>query len=358
MKENFQVFAENPQKSEKTDWKAIVIAALVTFIAAIENTVIGMSEWAYMNEIDKVADAQFFGNATSISKAFHALAALFFAFWCFRAQNFRAPLIFGRLLAFSACILYLCVELSENSRRYLMALCYILFGIASSSSSILRAYVAAISLESDRPQAYSAITAATMLSIIIGPLIQAAFTGFIYPGIEILPNIRFHLYSAPVWVAAATNFLSIAIICCFLKELPKRAKSTMAREKSLLTLKGLRNRLDTIAHLKLDWPTVTLCWLMKIISMLSVVTLQTLVSLIYINNYGWTRSNTVFSISILMGTVGVLSLTIAFLYFFCNLGKLLSQRFAVLFGMCIFATMYFLAYPWEPISQHVAQYNG
>uniref|UniRef100_A0A8R1IGU5 Uncharacterized protein n=2 Tax=Caenorhabditis japonica TaxID=281687 RepID=A0A8R1IGU5_CAEJA len=150
----------------ETDWHAVVIASVVTFIAAIENTVVGMSEWPYMNQIDKEANAQFFGNATAASKLFHAISALLFAVWCQRKQSFRLPLIFGRIVAFLACILYLCVEMFTDGRRYVMAVCYVLFGVASSSSTILRAYVAAISHTNDRPQAYSGLQAAIMVSII------------------------------------------------------------------------------------------------------------------------------------------------------------------------------------------------
>ncbi|CAD6196977.1 unnamed protein product [Caenorhabditis auriculariae] len=318
-----------------TDWKAIVVAGVVTFIAAVENTVVGMSEWAYMNEIDKVADAQFFGAATAASKAGHAFFALVFAVWCFRLQCFRAPLIAGRLIAFAGCVLYLCVEFITDGRRYLMMVSYILFGIASSSSTILRAYVAAVSLERDRPQAYSTITSATMLSIIVGPIIQIAFTKIDYPGYEIFPNVRFHIYSAPIWVAAVTNFISIAIIYFMLDELPKRAKK-LATSPSLMTLEGFKARM---------------------IATLSVVTLTTLTSIIFITDYGWTRQTSVMVVSICMGSVGALSIVVALLFFFCKLGKVVPQRYGFLFGMLVFVLMFVASYPYQSIGHPVAAYN-
>ncbi|KIH57190.1 hypothetical protein ANCDUO_12620 [Ancylostoma duodenale] len=79
------------------------------------------------------------------------------------------PLIVGRIIAFVSCCIYLCVELLPEGRRYLMLFCYFLFGIASSSSTILRGYIAAVSTTEDRARAYSSIVVANMLSVVVGP---------------------------------------------------------------------------------------------------------------------------------------------------------------------------------------------
>uniref|UniRef100_A0A1I7UUQ7 MFS domain-containing protein n=1 Tax=Caenorhabditis tropicalis TaxID=1561998 RepID=A0A1I7UUQ7_9PELO len=349
--------SESEQDIE-TDKKGIVIASLVMFIAAIENTVVGMSEWPYMNQIDKEADAQFFGNATAASKFFHAISALVFAVWCHRYQSFRIPLIAGRAIAFGACLLYLCVELFDDGRRYIMAMCYILFGVASSSSTILRAYVAAISSHDDRPQAYSGLQAATMISIIVGPLIQAAFSAIQYPGYEILPNVKFHIYSAPVWVAASTNFISVAIIQCCLKELPRRSKTEMKKNQSLMTFAGVKSRIEKLSQMNLNWRIIVLCWIEKMNSTLSIVTLTTLTSVIFMTNYGWSGAKTVLAMSITMGAVGFLAVSITSLYFFCHLGNYLQQRFAFLIGLFIFMSMYLFTYPWPAVSNPVPAYNA
>ncbi|EFP07732.1 hypothetical protein CRE_26353 [Caenorhabditis remanei] len=350
---------ESEQESEiETDRKGIMIASLVMFIAAIENTVVGMSEWPYMNEIDKEADAQFFGNATAASKLFHAVSALIFAVWCHRRQSFRVPLVAGRLIAFGACLLYLAVEMFDGGRRYVMALCYVLFGVASSSSTILRAYVAAISCHRDRPQAYSGLNAATMISIIVGPMIQAAFSSIHYPGYEIFPNVKFHIYSAPVWVAASTNFISIIIICTILKELPRRAQSEMKKNQSLMTFAGVKSRIERISQMNLNWRIVVLCWIQKMNATLSIVTLTTLTSVIFMTNYGWSGSHTVLAMSVTMGAVGILAVLITSLYFFCHLGNYIQQRFAFLVGLIIFMSMYLFTYPWKSVSNPVPAYNS
>ncbi|KAJ1354214.1 hypothetical protein KIN20_011089 [Parelaphostrongylus tenuis] len=37
------------EMDKKTDWKAVKMAGIVTFLSAVENTVVSMSEWPYMH---------------------------------------------------------------------------------------------------------------------------------------------------------------------------------------------------------------------------------------------------------------------------------------------------------------------
>ena len=56
-------------------------------------------------------------------------------------------------------------------------------------------------------------------------VIQLVFSAIKYPGVQVLPHIYFHLYSAPIWVATFANFVSIAVIIYLLEErLPKPRK--------------------------------------------------------------------------------------------------------------------------------------
>ncbi|PIO71287.1 hypothetical protein TELCIR_06813 [Teladorsagia circumcincta] len=212
-------------KERHTDWNAVAMAGLITFLSAVENTVVGMSEWPYMHTIDPDATSQFFGLVSSVSKLGHAAFAVVFAFWAYKTHSIKAPLIVGRAIAFFSCCVYLCVEVLPYGRRFLMLFCYFLFGVASSSSTVLRAYMVAVSTTEDRARAYSAIAVANMISVVIGPVCQLAFTHMPYPGYEIIENLlKFHIYSAPIWIASATNFISVAIIWFGLRDVPSSGK--------------------------------------------------------------------------------------------------------------------------------------
>uniref|UniRef100_A0A8R1I0Z3 Uncharacterized protein n=1 Tax=Caenorhabditis japonica TaxID=281687 RepID=A0A8R1I0Z3_CAEJA len=125
----------------------------------------------------------------------------------------------------------------------------------------------------------------------------------------------------------------------------------------MMTFAGLKSRIEKISKMNLNWRIVVLCWLQKMNATLSIVTLTTLTSIIFMTNYGWSRPKTVLAMSVTMGAVGFLAVGITGLYFFCKLGNVLRQRIAFLIGVLIFLSMYIFAYPWKAISSPVAPYN-
>ncbi|CAD6186863.1 unnamed protein product [Caenorhabditis auriculariae] len=340
---------------EKTDWKLISVAGVVAFLTVIENTVVGMSEWPYMKQIDKEATAQFFGAATSASKAGHAIFTLVFAAWSFHYKTVKAPLIAGRVVATIACILYLGVEILPSGHRYLMMFCYILFGIASSASTILRAYVVAISSSKDRPRAFTCISAATIFSIIIGPLVQLAFTRIPYPGYTLLPRVHLHVYSAPIWIASLTNFVAIAVILCYIRDARKRKP---AAERKKINLETLKLKFRKLRKSNINWKLVILCWTMKTATTFSHLTFATILSIFLMAAYGWTGAFTVRIISMLMGGVGLMSITVLFSYMVCRMGEIIQQRFAFFAAMAMSALLYVITYPYPFTSNSIAKYDN
>uniref|UniRef100_A0A0K0DDV6 Solute carrier family 46 member 3 n=1 Tax=Angiostrongylus cantonensis TaxID=6313 RepID=A0A0K0DDV6_ANGCA len=224
-------------------------------------------------------------------------------------QNVRMPLIMGRVTAFVACCLYLSVELLPEGRRYLMLLCYFLFGIASSSSAVLRAYLAAVSTTQDRAKAYSAFVVATMLSIVIGPICQLIFASIRYPGFVLIEGfLMFHIYSAPIWIATFTNFISVAIIHYALKDVYS-LKSTEEVGDSF-NLENFKAWIRRVHSMDLNWPLIIVCWMERIV-----------VSPFVMISYGWDGQKTVNVLSLCMGIVGVLAITIAVAFIFLRFGN-------------------------------------
>ncbi|PIO68793.1 hypothetical protein TELCIR_09405, partial [Teladorsagia circumcincta] len=208
-------------KERHTDWNAVAMAGLITFLSAVENTVVGMSEWPYMHTIDPDATSQFFGLVSSVSKLGHAAFAVVFAFWAYKTHSIKAPLIVGRAIAFFSCCVYLCVEVLPYGRRFLMLFCYFLFGVAG--------------------------------------MCQLAFTHMPYPGYEIIENfLKFHIYSAPIWIASATNFISVAIIWFGLRDVPSSGKRDS--DGAMFSVEGIKKRIRLVLSLNLAWALIVLCW--------------------------------------------------------------------------------------------------
>uniref|UniRef100_A0A0K0DQA5 MFS domain-containing protein n=1 Tax=Angiostrongylus cantonensis TaxID=6313 RepID=A0A0K0DQA5_ANGCA len=229
------------------------------------------------------------------------------------------PLILGRLIAFVACCLYLCVELLPKGRRYLMLFCYFLFGTATSSATVLRAYLAAVSTAQDRAMAYSAFTIANVLSTVVGPVCQLIFASIRYPGFVIIEGfLKFHIYSAPIWVATFTNFISIAIIHFWLKDVHSIKTTGM---DNFFNLENLKAWIKRVHSMNLNWPLIVVCWMEKTLITLSVVTLYVVVSPFMMIAYGWDGQKTVHANSLCMGVVGVLAIIIAVAFIFFRIGN-------------------------------------
>ncbi|KAL6736104.1 hypothetical protein Aduo_006493 [Ancylostoma duodenale] len=339
-----------------TDWRAVTMAGFVTFLAAVENTVVGMSEWPYMHTIDPEATSQFFGLVSSVSKCGHALFAVAFAYWSYRAQSTKMPLIVGRIIAFVSCCIYLCVELLPEGRRYLMLFCYFLFGIASSSSTILRGYIAAVSTTEDRARAYSSIVVANMLSVVVGPVCQLAFSRMRYPGFVLIEGfLKFHIYSAPIWIASMTNFVSIAIIIYGLKDIHR--DKNREKDEEMFNIEAIKEKIRVVMSMDLAWSLIVLCWVEKIVANLSVVTLQSIMSPLVMISFGWDGQMTVMILALCMGFVGVLSIGVATAFIFCRLGNVISPRVTFLIAVSVSVVMYVLSYPYEMSSHKIHPYN-
>ncbi|CAL2051114.1 unnamed protein product [Caenorhabditis brenneri] len=348
------------EEEVRTDRRGIFVASVIIFLAAVENAIVGIGEFPYMQEIDKESTNEFFGIAMSISRVSQAFSALLFAMICQTRQTYRTPLIVGRLIALLACILYLNVEHLKGGRRYLMAVCYSLFCTASGSNVIIRSYVSAISSHSDRSDAFSLFNGAYMLASVIGPMAQMMFSSVKYPGVEFLPDMKFHIYSAPIWIAAVTNFLSIAVIKLYLRELPRRGDTSFESLKDKIAMFRWQTFSRKISGLLtvLNWKLILVCFGQKMLQTLSVVTLYTIVSMILKTSFGWTNAEATVAISKTMTGVGVLAIVTIFVYLFAGFGRRFSERYIYLLGLAVFVGFYLISYPWEMMSSPVAVYNA
>ncbi|EGT47539.1 hypothetical protein CAEBREN_19641 [Caenorhabditis brenneri] len=345
------------EEEVRTDWKGILVASVIIFLAAVENAIVGIGEFPYMQEIDKESTNEFFGYAMSVSRVTQAISALVFAMICRTRQSYRSPLIVGRLIALLACILYLNVEHLKGGRRYLMAVCYSLFCTASGSNVIIRSYVSAVSSHSDRSDAFSLFNGAYMLATVIGPMAQMMFSSVKYPGVEFLPDMKFHIYSAPIWIAAVTNFISIAVIKLYLRELPRRGDTSFGKIEKL-SISIIFFMFQKASRTRLQCSLILVCFGQKMLQTLSVVTLYTIVAMILKTSFGWTNAEATVAISKTMTAVGVLAIVTIFVYLFAGFGRKFSERYIYLLGLAVFVGFYLISYPWEMTRSPVAVYNA
>ncbi|CAL2045634.1 unnamed protein product [Caenorhabditis brenneri] len=342
-----------------TNWRLITIAGIVSCLNAVENSVLGIGEWPYMKEIDVDATAQFFGLATSASKCGHAIFALIFSIWSYKTQSVRIPLLASRFIAIIACMIYLSIEYIKNDKRYVLMSVYVLLGIANSGGTVLRGYITLCSSHEDRPRAFATLGLSFIFSIIVGPTIQLIFSKFPYPGHEIIPGIRFHLYSAPIWISFILTIMTVFVIYCFLEDITQERTKKLRQSESQtsFSIEKWRNAYQKLKKTDLDWKLIGVCFFVKMAVSFSHATMGTIGSILYMVQFGWDGTKTVQVGSITMVVFGIMSSTVLLLYIFCHLGKRIPQHKMFLFCTIAFGSVYIITYPYEFTSTPVARYN-
>ncbi|EFO83897.1 hypothetical protein CRE_14879 [Caenorhabditis remanei] len=349
-----------PDSEDTTNWRLIIVAGIVSALNAVENSVLGIGEWPYMKEIDKDATAQFFGFATSASKCGHALFALVFSIWSYKSHSVKIPLLVSRLVAIVACVIYLNIEYVPSGKRYVLGAVYVLLGIANSASTVLRGYIAMCSSIQDRPRAFAVIGLSIIVSIVVGPTLQLIFSSIPYPGYEIFHGVRFHIYSAPIWFSFTLTILTVFFIGFFMQDVHRASTESKLEEESakpMFSIEQLKETLSKLKNSNLDWTLIGVCLFVKIAVTFSHATMQSIMSILFMVQYGWSGTETVRMGSTLMVGFGVFSCVILLLYIFCKLGQILPQEKVYLFCTIASGCVFLVTYPFDFNSQPIAVYN-
>ncbi|CAD6196253.1 unnamed protein product [Caenorhabditis auriculariae] len=346
---------DKDDEQPKTLWKLVVITGIVSFLTSIENTVLGVSEWPYLQLNDHKATADFFGVASACARGAHAVFSLLFSFWSFKFKAIKLPLITGRIVCIVSCLLYIFAPEFPNNRRYAYLTCYILFSIGSSAATILRAYVVAISTPTDRPRAIAATSLANILSIVIGPTVQLAFSAIPYPGAHVFSHVYLNVFTAPVWFAFFVNFVTFPFIIWGLRTIDQPHDDK--EDESVFTWHGLKRKLRQVQDANFDWIIVVLCWFMKISLTFSASIFLSLMSIMVMVQYGWAGTKTVRVLSGTLGGVGILASFILIGYMLLKRAKVLPQRYIFLCSLLLSVAVFWITHPWKGISEPVAQFN-
>uniref|UniRef100_A0A158R488 MFS domain-containing protein n=1 Tax=Syphacia muris TaxID=451379 RepID=A0A158R488_9BILA len=319
------------------------MTSLITFLSIIQMSVIGMSEWPYMQKLDPLSTATFFGYVTALSSLGQALCAPIFGYWGSATGSVRQPLIAGRIIALIGCFIYICLEMFTTNRRYIMLICYAFFGMSMASMGVLRAYLARISTAEDRPKACSYFSFSLVLAVSVGPIFQLLFTPLSYPGWNIFSNvILLNIYTGPIYVAIFANIASLIVIIFFFKEYRQRAV-----EKKGLQRRPSKAKAALTTDLKtLNLKLVALCIIVRMSTHLTYVTTHTISSPLMMSAFNWSNTHTVKVSSVLQTSVGVISLTVFAGFATGRLSKIISMRFATLISLCLFCLYYLLTFPW------------
>ncbi|KAF8376494.1 hypothetical protein PRIPAC_82923 [Pristionchus pacificus] len=337
------------------EWKRPVIAVILTFLCNVESSMLAVGEWPYMNTIDHEGASAFYGIAVAVSKAGHAVFAFVFAIWAYKISGIRIPMLVGRLITLTACIMYIFVEFIPVNRRWWMFSCYLLIGIGFGTSPLLRSYIARHTSEENRSTAYALQNGAGVLSVIVGPLAQICFSGLPYPGARIIyPNINLNIFTAPIWFAIITNIIALVLIIVCLDD-PKDEEETKEEKTPIFSLAAICERFSNLRSLHLPWILIALVIFEKVVSDLA--TSSALAGPVMTVMYALSGQNTVLVVAVSQVIVGVLALALSLLFFLCKLGRYVSCRVLFIFSTIVVIIGYIITYPFPFSSDPLKPFN-
>ncbi|KHN72738.1 Major facilitator superfamily domain-containing protein 8 [Toxocara canis] len=346
------------EEVDKTDWHSVRLISAILFFSAIQMFCIGMSEWPYMQQIDPKATSTFFGYVGSASALGHAICAPLAGWWGSATGRSKPPMIAGRIIALIGCFIYICLEFFPANRRYIMLLCYTIFGISMSTVSVMRSYVAKVSSIEDRPRAVSLFGLATVVAVTAGPLFQLLFSPLKYPGMNVLfGKIRLNIYTGPIWIATAANILSLILIVFVFHD--KKAMKREIGSKELLAKvnpQAIVRALSTSCK-QLDVSLAFLCIVNRMVLTLGMVTLHTTTSPLLMSVIGLSNTETVTYGSATQAFVGCMNLGLLLAFSTKRIGKILNERIGGLLSLLFFLVMYVATYPWPFIGSHIVIKN-
>ncbi|GMR35817.1 hypothetical protein PMAYCL1PPCAC_06012, partial [Pristionchus mayeri] len=336
---------------QHAEYSSLLVTALTIFLCSVEFSILHVGEWPYMHQIDEAATSSFFGLASSLSKAAHALAAIAFALVAHWMGDIKPALLTGRLITLLGCLLYLSVEFFPFEKRFVLLTAYILFGIGFSTSPLLRALISRQSSLENRSTAFAFVHSAHLLSILTGAVVQLIFSGLPYPGFEILPNIKVHIYTVPIWLALLTNIVVIFVII-FKLEVHKKEV-----DASSFSLSSLRLSFSHLCSLSLPWFLIGVIIVEKCLVGIFPASIPVLTGPIMSTVYGMSGQETVVILAIKQSCTGVMAILLFLGFVFGDFGRIISTRVLFLVATFVIITASVLTFPYPNPDSPIALFN-
>ncbi|VDK84266.1 unnamed protein product [Cylicostephanus goldi] len=116
-----------------TPWRSVYVAALCSFVQAIQYGLFFSSLWPYLKSLDPTVSETFFGYIVAIYSLGQCIASPVFGYWSNRIKQVRAPTIFGFNMMLFGNLIYLFMDFLPHGYGYTMAISRALVGIGSMS---------------------------------------------------------------------------------------------------------------------------------------------------------------------------------------------------------------------------------
>ncbi|KAI1705083.1 major facilitator superfamily domain-containing protein [Ditylenchus destructor] len=287
----------------RTDWKSIYIVTLVAFVSEVHRH--STAIWPYLKQLDPTATESFNGLLRSTSGSGILISALTAGYVSNKLKDTKWAMIFAKTLAICSCLLFLCIELLKDGRKWAFLAFEFFFGLSIGSANIYKAHVAMASTEADRPRAVGICSLAPGIGFIAGPAISNGILN------------------------------------------SSDSKSTIdSTVGSTAVLDEPLSKFDCVA--------VVVCLFTKAAATITIINFATLGSPYTMTVFQWDSSEAVKYQAIILALVGMHVIAWNLGYIFLNLRERLSERKGIVIALFILLTAYIITYPWPFLANKIA----
>lgn len=190
--------------------------------------------------------------------------------------------------------LYSSLDLIDGGVKYWMLIVRFFMGAASANVAVCRSYIAAATKLDERTFALSMASLAQVAGFIVGPLLQAAFT-LLGDGIKIFDLFPLSMYTAPGWVNVVLGAINIVIF------LPHIFKDHNIAVREQMMLQGKQNAKETWKSSKIDYLLTWSLIFSYFIVAFNLVILESLGTPLTMDQFAFTKKETLKWNGILVG---------------------------------------------------------
>lgn len=213
------------------------------------------------------------------------------------------PIIASLLLFMVSSGFYSSLDLFGGGVKYWMLFVRLFMGAASANVAVCRSYIAAASKLEERTFALSMASLAQVGGFIFGPLLQAAFTP-LKDGFKFFDTFTFSMFTAPGWV---NIFLGVINMIFFL---PSLFKDHNIAVREQMMLQGKDNAKETWKSIKIDYVFAWSLIFSYFIVAFNLVILESLGTPLTMDQFAFTKQETLKWNSILVGVGALISCVI------------------------------------------------
>uniref|UniRef100_A0A2D4NDC6 Major facilitator superfamily (MFS) profile domain-containing protein n=5 Tax=Micrurus spixii TaxID=129469 RepID=A0A2D4NDC6_9SAUR len=326
----------------KSRWRSIRIMYLTMFFSSVGFSIVIMSIWPYLQQIDKTADPSFLGWIIASYSIGQMIASPFFGTWS-NCRPRREPLVVSTAISIAANFLYAYVHLPPSHNKYYMLAARALVGFGAGNVAVVRSYIAGATSLIERTNAMANTSACQAVGFILGPVFQTLFSLIGEKGISWKTiYLQLNMYTAPVLFGSLLGIINIVLIIAVFREhhvddvrRPQNSINAETEENNEVVQDNQRY-IDHVAVVSTNFLFFVILFIFAIF--------ETIATPLTMDMYAWTRKKAVFINGLILGAVGIESVVV-FLSV-KELSKRIGER-AILYGGLVFILVgFFVLLPW------------